>query len=59
MIDRVIATVKQEINRQNGGFLGMLLETLGASMLGNMLTGKAVIRAGRWYNNVDHMHKNF
>ena len=30
---------------------------LGASMLGNMLTGKGVVRAGRGYN--DDMDKNF
>ena len=26
-------------NKQNEGFLSMLLETLGASLLGNLLTG--------------------
>ena len=31
---------------QNGGFLGMLLGTLGASLLGNMLAGKGIARAG-------------
>ena len=33
-------------NEQKGRFLGMLLGTLGASLLGNMLTGKGVLRAG-------------
>ena len=28
------------------GFLGMLLGTLGDSLLGNMLTGKEIVRAG-------------
>ena len=32
---------------QEGGFLGMLLRTLGASLLGNLLTGKCTIRAGK------------
>ena len=36
-------TMKQK--KQKGGFLGMLLGTLGASLLGNMLTGKGVLRA--------------
>ena len=27
-------------------FLGMLFGTLGASLLGNMLTGKGILRAG-------------
>ena len=42
----------------------MLLGTLGASMLGCMLTGKGVtragkgvLRAGRGYNNIDYMEK--
>ena len=29
--------------KQKGGFLGMLLGTLGASLLGNLFTGKGVI----------------
>ena len=33
-------TVKHEIKREHGGFLGMLLGILGASILGNMLTAK-------------------
>ena len=31
---------------EKGGLLSMLLGTLGASLLGNMLAGKGVIRAG-------------
>ena len=34
-----------EAKEQNGGFLGMLLGTVGASLLGNLLTGKDTIRA--------------
>ena len=34
------------LRRKKGGFLSMLLGTTGASLLGNMLTGKGVIRAG-------------
>ena len=34
-----------EAKEQNGGFLGMLLGTVGASLLGNLLTGKDKIRA--------------
>ena len=32
--------IKNETKEQNGGILGMLLSTLEASLLGNMLTGK-------------------
>ena len=37
----------------------MLLGTLGASMLVNMLTGKGVLRAGRGYDNIDCLDKTF
>ena len=33
-------TVKNEAKKQRRGFLGMLLDTLGASLLSNLLTGK-------------------
>ena len=32
--------------KQKEGFLGMLLDTLGASLLRNLLTGRGKIRAG-------------
>ena len=32
--------------KQNGGFRSILLDTLSASLLGNMLSGKEVKRAG-------------
>ena len=35
----------------------MSLGTLGASTLGNMLTVKGVMTAGKEHNNVDHMDK--
>ena len=42
----VTKTIKNETKQQKGGFLRMLLYTLGASLLGNMLTGKRTVRAG-------------
>ena len=42
----LIETIKNEAKEQKGGFLSMLLGTLGASLLGNCLTGKGTIRAG-------------
>ena len=39
-------TIKNETKEQKGGFSGMLLGTLGASLLGNLLTGKGILRAG-------------
>ena len=35
-----------ETKEQKGGFLSMLLGTLGASLLGNLSTGKGILRAG-------------
>ena len=43
----VSKTIENETKEQRGGFLSMLLGTLGASLLGNLLTGgKGIIRAG-------------
>ena len=42
----VIKTNKYEAKEQKGEFLRMLLGTLGAGLLGNLLTGKHTIRAG-------------
>ena len=39
--------IKNDAKEQKGGFLRMLLGTLGASLLGNLLTGRGVIRAGK------------
>ena len=47
MLKGVTKTVENETKEQRGGFLGMLLGTLGASLLGNLLTGgKGIMRAG-------------
>ena len=42
----VSKTIENEAKEQKEGFLGMLLDTLGASLLGNLLTSKVTIRAG-------------
>ena len=46
LLKGVIKTIKNETKKQKEGFLGMLLRTLGASLLGNLLTGKGTVRAG-------------
>ena len=38
-------TIKNETKEQKGGFLSMLLGMLGASLLGNLLSGKGTVRA--------------
>ena len=40
LIKDIIETIKKEEKEQKWGFLGILLGTLGASLLGNPLTGK-------------------
>ena len=42
----VIKTSKNETKEQKGGFSSMLLCTLGPSLLGNILAGKGIVRAG-------------
>ena len=42
----VSETIKNETKEQNGGFLIMLLGTLGASFLGTLLTERGLVRAG-------------
>ena len=39
-------TIENETKEQRGEFLSMLLGTLGASLLGNLLTGKGIMRVG-------------
>ena len=47
LLKGVTGTVQNEVKEQKGGFLSMLLGTLGASLLGNLLTGKGIYRAGK------------
>ena len=47
LIKDVSKTIKNEAKEQNGKFLGMLLSTLGASLLGNLLTGKDTIKSSK------------
>ena len=46
LLKGVTKTIENETKEQRVGFLGMLLGTLGASLLGNLLTGgKGIMRA--------------
>ena len=42
----VTKTIKNETKEQEGGFLSMLLGTPRASSLGNLLSGKGIVRVG-------------
>ena len=46
LLKGVSETIQNEAKEQKGGFLSMLLGTLGESLLGNILAGKAMNRAG-------------
>ena len=46
LLKGVSETIQSESKEQKEGFLSMLLGTLSASLLGNILAGKGVIRTG-------------
>ena len=46
LLKGVTKTIKNETEEQQGGLLSMLLGTLGASLLGILLSGKGIVRAG-------------
>ena len=47
LLKGVSKTIENETKEQKGEFLSMFLQTLGTSLLGNLLTGgKGIVRAG-------------
>ena len=50
LLKGVTELVQNEIKEQKGGFLSMLLGTLGASLLGNLLTGKGAFHEEKRVN---------
>ena len=70
LFDRITETVKNEVKEQKGGFLSMLLGTLKASLLDDLLTkylldrgvitgGEGTIRAGEGTIRAGYGSKNF
>ena len=63
LFNGITETVKNEIKEQKGGFLSMLLGTLGASLLGDLLTKnllrRSVIRAGEGTIRAGYGSKKF
>ena len=47
LLKGVTETVQNEVKEQKGGFFRILLGSLGASLLGNLLTGRGINRAGK------------
>ena len=58
LLKRVSETIQNEAKKQKGGFLSMLLGTFGASLLGNLLTGKGINRAGEGIVRAGYGNKN-
>ena len=55
LVNSVNETIKNEAKEQKGGFLSMLLGTLGVSLSGlsgKLLTGEGIIRAGEGTSRV-------
>ena len=42
LLKAVTETVQNEVKEQKGGFISMLLGTLGSGLLGNILTGRGI-----------------
>ena len=63
LLDGITKAIKDEVKEQKGGFLSMLLCTLGASLLGDLLTknlsDRGVIRAGEGTIRAGYGSKKF
>ena len=59
LLDGITETVRNEVKEQKGGFLSVLLGTLGTSLLGNLLAGRRIIRAGEGTIRAAYESKRF
>ena len=59
LLKGVSKTIKNETKEQKGGFLSMLLGTLGASLLGNLLSGKGIVRVGEVIKKIFNVTSSF
>ena len=57
LLKGITDSVQNEVKEQKGGFLSMLPGTLGASLLGHLLTGKGIERAGEGILRVGYGNK--
>ena len=55
LLKRITESVQNEIKEQKGGSLSMLLGTLGASLLENLLTGKSAFHARKRVNKKEYI----
>ena len=54
LLKRVSETIQNESNEQKGVFLSMLLSALGSSLLGNILAGQGMNRAGEEFSRAGY-----
>ena len=57
LLKEITTKIKNETKEQNGVILGMLLGTSEASLLGNTLTGKRMLRAGYGIKKEKEQHE--
>ena len=58
LLKGVTESIKKETKEQKGGFLGTLVGTLGSILLGNLLSGKGIVRAGYSHSLSPASHNN-
>ena len=58
LLKQVTETVQNEVKEQKEGFLSMFLGTLGASLLGNILSGRVINKAGEAIVRAGYGNKN-
>ena len=58
LLEGVSKTIQNKAKEQREGFPSMLLGSLGASLLGNILAGKGINRAGEGVIRVGYDNKN-
>ena len=59
LLKGVSETIQNEVKEQKAGILSMLLSTLGASLLGNMLSDIGINRAGEGITRAGYESKMF
>ena len=59
LLEGVTELVQNEVKEQKSGFLSMLLGTLHASLLGNLLTGKGIHRSGKGIVRAGERNRDF
>ena len=59
LLKGITESIQNETKEQTGGFFSILLGTLGASLLGNLLTGKGVNKKGKGIHRAGESNMDF